>query len=68
MRIPHDEAMEIRGYLRGRRITFEQAAALVDCHRTTISNKLRGAQDVTAVELIEIGEQIGLKRAERRDL
>lgn len=59
MQIGRDDANVVKGYLKGKRLSFERIATLVVCHRTTISRKLGGAQDVTAVELIEIGEQIG---------
>jgi plasmid maintenance system antidote protein VapI len=55
--------MEVQGWLRATGVTVEQVATLVDRHRATISPKLRGTQDVTAVELIEMGERIGRHKA-----
>ena len=59
MKLNAEDALEMRGYLRGKGLTIEQAAALVDCHRTTISKKLSGASEITPCDLLEIGEKIG---------
>ncbi len=61
MTLDGEQAAEIRGYLSARGISLEMLALRVGIHRSTLVKKLAGKSDITALELLKLGEKLGNK-------
>jgi len=58
VKLTQEESSEIRGWMRAKGVSIDQAARMIDRHRTTLHKKLTGSSEISGVDLIELGEKV----------